>query len=271
MKKIVLYILLFSSLIIGQNSQKYNVEFNEIEGELSKNDLIKDDFGRYDGFQLPLYQGEKLNVNLFSQDFTGKLLIINPMGEVFKEISSASNGLANIVTSIPSDGEYIIYVVGDSKSFGKYFLQYGLASSNSVSLYETDFCSTILFLTEHANANFLLLENFETQQSGLPKIPGSIDSYLEEEEPIFVSLFYEGNSYKLAEDMHSKLVSDLAACLSSKSKAINSDKKKGEIKSSVILMKQNSITKSVGIKLLENKDEEYQKGKYSVLIEIKKN
>lgn len=271
MKKFVLYFLLFSGLVIAQNSPKYSVEFSEIEGELSKNDLNKDDFGRYDGFQLPLYQGEKLNVNLFSQDFTGRLIIINPMGQVFKEISAGSNGLANLVTTIPTDGEYILYVVGDSKSYGKYFLQYGLASSNSVSFYETDFCSTILFLTEHANANFLLLENFETQQNGLPKIPGSIDSYLEEEEPVFVSLFYEGNSYKMAEDMYLKLVSDLSSCLSVKSKPLSADKKNGELKSSIIQIKQNEISKLIKIKLLENNNDEYQKGKYSVQIEIKKN
>ena len=77
----LILLLCQTGILFGQ----YEVEFNEIKGTLSKSDEYKKDFGRYDGYQVPLYKGEAVNFVAYSEKFMPRLFFVTPAGKVFKQ------------------------------------------------------------------------------------------------------------------------------------------------------------------------------------------
>ncbi len=270
MKKYFIYLFILASVSVFAQS-KYNVEFNEIKGELSKTDKFKPDFGKYDGFQIPLAAGEKINVNLLTNQFSGKLLLVNPKGEIFK-LGQSNNGIANINAIVPSDGEWIIYVVGDSKSFGNYLVQYSLADLNSQKFpLDTDFCSALLFIAEHSNANFMLMEDNSKTNARFPRLFGSIDNYIEEDEPVFNSVFYSGNNLNEAKDIFTKLNGDVEICLGNDFKKNSIKKGKGEVEKFNFLSKKKDDTKEISLVIMDNKESAgIEMDRFQVVIKIYK-
>ena len=155
-----LFFLLSGFLSAQESRQKFQVDYNEIKGELTTKDQFKKDFGRYKGFEIELYEGELVNFVVFSKSFQPGIALVNPQGEIFKQSPGDGNGYANIITSVPISGDWIVYVVGKGNSSGKYQFQTSIAEPNALALDSTaDFCTSLEFLIAHSNAYFYLLEN----------------------------------------------------------------------------------------------------------------
>jgi hypothetical protein len=192
----VVLIFLFASFGKYFAQAKYNVDYDEIKGKLTNTDKYKKDFGKYHGYELPLYEGETANFALHSNDFNARIILVNPEGKVFKQSNEPVNGFASIITPIPVSGDWILYVVGDQKDQGEFILRYAFADANSINTSSNmDFCSTINFIVAHANAHFMMLQT--GNKNSLPKIPGSIESFIDPESGAFVNIIYSGKESQI--------------------------------------------------------------------------
>lgn len=193
--------------------QKYQIDFNVIKGELTSKDPTKKDFGRYDGYEIELFEEEAINFIVYSNDFQPTIALVNSKGEIFKQSVRNDKGYANIVTIIKSGGNYLLYIIGDANAKGGYTLQTAVAEPNALYLNkEADFCSTLDFLLAHATAYFCLLENSELTKGPLIKLNDSIDSYIDEEAGSYKSTYYSNNDLIEAETTFKNIGNKVKEC-----------------------------------------------------------
>ncbi|MDQ7818498.1 MAG: hypothetical protein RDU14_15845 [Melioribacteraceae bacterium] len=198
---------------VSVNYAQFEVEFNETKGALTKNDKYKAEFGRYDGYQIPLYAGEAVNFVVYSEKFNPRIVFVSPKGNVFKQGVGTDN-MASIITTVPEEGEWVLYVVGDAEALGEYTFQYAFAAANSLQLLrESDFCTTLNFLLAHSKAYFLLLENPADSQQSYIKLNDSKDAFVDDSDGSYTAVFLETDNLKEAERIHKKLAEDIAKCL----------------------------------------------------------
>ncbi len=197
-----------------EKPSKIQIDFNEIKGELTSKDLYKKDFGRYDGYEIELYEGEAVNFVVYTQKFQPSLALVNSKGEIFKQSDRNDRGYGNIVTTIPSSGKYVLYVVGSDNSFGSYVLQTAIAEPNALTLDSTsDFCTTLDFLLAHSIAYFFLLENPNLATQQLVKLNDAIDAFIDEEDGSYNAAFYNGNELQKAEALFRSLTDKIKLCI----------------------------------------------------------
>lgn len=200
-------------LITFSTYAQFEVEFNEIKGELTRNDKISEGFGRYDGYQIPLYSGEAVNFVVYSDTFSPKIVFVTPKGNVFKQSNSAGN-VASIITTVPEDGEWVLYIVSEQNELGSYTLQFALASSNSLSIsIDADFCTKLNFIIAHAKAYFLLFENPFDSQQAFVKLNGAKDAFIDDVDASYNAVFLETDNLKEAEILFNNLSDQVAKCL----------------------------------------------------------
>lgn len=271
-KYIVLFILLVSNLSYAQ----FEVEFNETKGSLTLSDNLKPEFGRYDGYRIPLYKGETVNFIVFSEKFNPGLIFVTPQGDVFKQSDKTTPGFASIITDITEDGEWILYVVGDSSSVGEYQFQYAIAGSNSVSLpADADFCTSLQFILAHSNAFFLLLENRYDSSNSFIKLKGAKDSFIDESDGSFTSVFLETDNLNEAEKLHKDLINSISSCLDKDWKSRSSDWRKNvdyRVKETVFTENIKDSNRVIKIELLDLRgSKEKFLSDYAVQVVINKN
>jgi len=209
----VFILVLFSSaLAFGQNP--YNVEYNEVRGSLKSSDKYKKDFGRYHGFELPLYEGEKANFAVFSSDFNAKLILVDPKGKVYKQSAEASQGMASILTEIPVSGDWILYVIGRQNDTGQFALRYAFAASNSLNISQNmDFCSSLNFMIAHAGAHFMMLPADQLNKSGMEIIGKNGKAEVDEEDGSLSITIYEGADENSAKRSFLDALSRIENCI----------------------------------------------------------
>ena len=202
-KKFITLLLLLTFFAKSYAQNKFNIDYNEVKGKLTKNDKFKKDFGRYHGFEFPLYEGETANFMVLSNEFDAKLVVVTPDGKVFKQSDKPINGFTSLITKIPVSGDYIVYVIGDQKDQGNFLLRYAVADINTATVPSNmDFCSTLNFLTAHANANFMMLEAAVGVNEGLPKLPGTISSAIGLNNGEFINIICNGNINYVSEQFN---------------------------------------------------------------------
>ncbi|MFA3781860.1 hypothetical protein ABRY23_02200 [Melioribacteraceae bacterium 4301-Me] len=211
-KIFLVIILLIGNFTIAQ--QKFHVEFNQLKGELTLKDNYRKDFGRYHGYEIPLYKGDGVVFIAYSESFKPSLVLVTPNGNVFKQSKNNKSDFVQINAKIPESGNWILYVVGDSSALGSYELQYGFADKNSLSPGENpDFCTALDFVLEHANAYFLLLDNPIDSQKPFIKFPQALDIFLDDSDGSFTITFYQGDDYKQALNFYKKYFEMVKNCL----------------------------------------------------------
>ncbi len=209
-KHILVLILLSSVTYYAQ----FEVEYNEIKGELTSTDKYESGFGRYDGYEIPLYENESVNFVVYTDSFFPKLVFVTPQGNVFRQTQLRNDGVASLITTVNESGNWLLYVLGDSTALGSYTLQYAFASSNSVSLHkDSDYCTILDYLTAHSKAYFLLLENITEVKSILKNLYTSSDAFLDEESGAFVLKIYEGNDLKYSDSLMDEITDKTSKCI----------------------------------------------------------
>lgn len=263
---IVILILCFQNLFA-----QFAVEFNEVKGTLNSSDKFKSGFGRYDGYEIALYKGEAVNFVVYSDKFQPRLAFVSQKGEVYKQSYADQNNVASLIASVPEEGEWILYVIGDSSASGSYTFQYALASANSVTLpAEADFCTRIKFIAEHAKAYFLLFENSFDSQQPFVKLEGSLDTFLDEDGS-YNSVLYEGDNLKEAEKIVRELSSNISRCLgkSWQKKTLQwSNEEDYKVKSEIFSVSEEK-PREIKINLLDLKNSQQKfTGDYKVILSI---
>ncbi len=272
MKKIRISLLFIFCLSISLFAQ-FEVEFNKIEGSLEKSDKYQKNFGRYDGYEIQFYEGEEVNFLIHSDEFSPRLVFVNPEGKVFKESLIEKMNIATIITKIPVSGEWILYVVGDSTSSGSYTLQLAVAAANSVSLpRNSDFCTTLNFLLAHSKAYFLLLETPVNLKQSFIKLNGSVDAFIDEIDGSYIAKFYEGNDLREAEKIFQGLIKSIKNCLGKNWLMQSKDWQKNDdykIKGNLITEIKSDIARYIQISLIDFKNSRQKfMGDYVVQVEI---
>ncbi|KAF0152134.1 MAG: hypothetical protein FD143_1351 [Ignavibacteria bacterium] len=213
--KIVLAVVaLFFSSSIALAQNPYHVEFNEVNGILKSTDKYKKDFGRYQGFEFPLYEGEKANFALFSSGFDARMILVDPNGKVYRRSGEAREGVVSILTEIPISGDWILYVVGDKDDYGGFALRYALASVNSYNISQNmDLCSSLNFLIAHTPAYFMMLPIDQINSSGMELIGANGFAEFGEEDGSLVITKYSGASEKSAKMQYEYLIDRIGNCV----------------------------------------------------------
>jgi hypothetical protein len=204
------FLSFYSANIFGQ----FDVEYNEINGSLTKTDEFKKELGRYDGYEIPLYEGEAVNLIVYSEKFSPRLIFVTPGGNIYKQASSGTSKIASIISTVNESGNWILYVVGDSAATGDYTFQYSFASKNSLILpVQHDFCTSLQFVVAHAKAYFLLMENPVDAKTAFVKINNAVDAFIDESDGAYTAKMYEGNNLAEAEKIYNQYANDVGNCL----------------------------------------------------------
>lgn len=244
-------VIIFFTTVYAQ----YEVEFNTVEGKLGKSDKYQKNFGRYDGYEIELYEGEGINFIVHSKEFLPRLVLANQAGVIFKEAVPNKSNIASVSTIIPESGEWIVYVVGDSLSEGDYTLQMAIASKNSVTLNSnSDFCNTLNFLLAHSKAYFLLLDAPLKKEQTFVKLTGSKDAFIDEKDGSYVAKFYEGNSIEEAQKVFKDVTNNIKTCLNKNWELRSKEWQQFEdfrIKGNLIMEKESDITRYIQISLID--------------------
>lgn len=212
---VILFMLFFIQILSAQHRQsKFRVDFNEIKGELSSKDLFKKDFGRYDGYEIELFEGEAVNFIAYSKDFQPTIALVNSKGEIIKQSTLNDKGYANIVSAIPMSGNFVLYVIGDEAARGNYTLQTAVAEPNAL-LFEigSDLCTTLNLLLSHATAYFFLLENPEFTKGELIILNDAMDAYIDEETGSYNATYCRDNNLLNAEAIFKNTADKIKECL----------------------------------------------------------
>lgn len=204
----ILLVVLVCNKIFAQESNY--VEYSLVQGTIDENDQYKKEFGRYDGFQVPLNAGEYVYFSVFSEDFNPSILLVSPTQEKFSENQSKGTGFASIKTRVPTSGEWYVYVIGTANSKGSYYYQYAFADSVAVTLPEKkDFCSELNFLIKHASAYFLFLQDEE----GIYKISNTVDAFIDGNDGSYNSVLFNTGNKEDAERKFIEYNLNLKECL----------------------------------------------------------
>ncbi len=272
----VLIIFFFLNSLAQEKQQKFQVDFNEIKGELTSKDLYKKDFGRYDGFEIELFPGEAVNFVVYSKNFQPSIALVNSKGEIFKQSSKNDKGYANIISEIPTGGNWVLYVIGDEKATGSYTLQTAIAEPNSLSLESSaDFCTTLDFLLSHAKAYFFLLENPSISRQELVKLNGAIDAYIDEESGSYKATFENDNEKTKVDAMFNNISDKIKSCLGSNWQITSTDWQKSEDfkeKTKTFTEKNNNKPRYVKVAVYDYADSKHKTDyRFSVDVEINRN
>ncbi len=215
LRLLIVVFMILTQVVYPQDQQsKFQVDYSEINGRLTGKDQVKKDFGRYKGFEIELYAGEDVNFLVYSTEFQPSLALVNPQGEITNQSSGEGKGYANILTTIPSSGNWILYVISPHNATGKYLLRNSIAEPNSLTLPDnSDFCTTLDFILSHAKAYFVLMENSINTNQRIIKLNGAVDQFFDENDGSYNALFYNGDKIEEADAAFSKLGADIQNCI----------------------------------------------------------
>lgn len=218
---IAVMIIFFAAIDFAQS--KFQVDYNEIKGELTSKDLFKKDFGRYDGYQIELFEGENVNLVVYTKNFQPSLALVDAKGNIFKQSEMNDKGYANIVAAIPSSGNWVLYVIGNEKANGEYTLQTAIAEPGAtVFPNDADFCTKLDFLLEHSNAFFMLLENAVEKKEVKRRLKDALDEFFDEDDGSYNAVYYSGDENSKAEIVFKNMSDKVSACLGGwQSKSVN--------------------------------------------------
>ncbi len=212
MKKHMFLLIIFLISVSSVFAQEFYVDYQKIEGELTSKDLFRENFGRYDGFKMPMNKGERAHFIVYSNSFSPSLILVTPGDKKFQQASAKGEDFVTLGFKVPESGEWVLYVVGDSVSRGEYLLQTAFADSASLFLNENaDFCTGMNYLLAHSNAYFIFPQTVPSSRS-VYQIKGSIDSFVNGDDPSYNASFYQGNDKVKAGKKFIDLEKQIDAC-----------------------------------------------------------
>lgn len=206
--KLISITIILTSLFFAQ---EFRVENYITEGELTSEDLSKENFGRYDGYQIPFNKGEEGNFYVYSEDFQPALVLVSPSGEVLQNSFANSND-ASISLNAVITGDYILYVLDRKNGLGKYSLINSFANESASKVSKLGFCESISYVLAHSDANFILLNN-KLEELKLQKFLELKNIFIEEKIPSLIIELIEGDKLQFIENIYNERLSQLKKCL----------------------------------------------------------
>lgn len=208
-----IFAIFFIVFVSNVFSQHFNVEYQKLEGSLTSTDLSKKNFGRYDGFQMPMNENEAAYFIIYAENFSPSLVLIDPNNELYQQAPAKGEDYVSMGVLVPYSGDWVLYVVGDSSAHGNYVLQYAFADSASLFLDNNqDFCTGFSYLLAHANAYFAFPQTFPTKKP-LFKFKNAVDAFINGDDASYNSVFYQGDRKTEADNSYNSLVEKVTSCV----------------------------------------------------------
>ena len=219
-------------------AQEFYVDYQKIEGELSTKDLYRDNFGRYDGFKMPMNKGERVHFILYSSSFSPTLVVVTPQDKKYQQASARGEDFVTLGFKVPESGEWVLYVLGDSISRGEYILQTAFADSASLFLNErADFCTGLKYLIAHSNAYFIFPQTVPSNRQ-VYQIQGSFDAFINGDDPSYNASFYQGNDNAEADKVFKDITGKIDNCVQKTWKKKIENTKSGEVVNTITWTEQ---------------------------------
>ena len=250
-KFLLLMVLIFLiSAVINRAQSPFQVEFYKSKGMLTKADLVKKDFGRYKGFEIPANKGEAADFVIYSPSFKPSLVLADEKGSVIKQVPGRDEHTAILSAVFPKSGNYILYLVADESASGEYDFQYAFTNENSLSLApDADFKTAVSYLAEHAKAYFLFFDNPVDGKDTFYKMKDATDVNLERDGS-YSAVFYKGNDMVAAQGIFVELSDKLKECFNSDWEKYTTDwKTEKNIREKYIQFKEKSQEEARIVKL----------------------
>ncbi len=280
------FFILLLTFLLTVNNYSQNVEYRSeefvIKGELSQEDPVDPNLGRFDAVKFYLSSGDMINLNLFA-DFPPLLAIVAPSQKYYLEYPFEDGEYVSFNKRIDEDGTWFLSIVGDSTDFGSYELIGKYAAANSLFISKgADLCSYFDFVSEHSNNDYFfiretLAEEQPEQWTSKFNLPGSIQNLILEKEHgkyEFVSNFYYGNSLLEADSLFNFLSKEIKDCNNSIWQESKKTKKPGESKflSNTIsyVAAKNDKTKKMSVRLYDYKGMPEKKFSYEISVAFSK-
>ncbi len=197
---------IFFTLIILANlqAQTYNFDTHSstLKGELTKDDIFENDFGRFDAYELQMEEGDFIIMKL-KADFFPLMTVVSPSSEYKIAFPNDSNPEVVFKQEIDETGLWQIFIAGDSTDVGNHSLKLCYVSQITRELpADATNCDLLNFFLAHSETNFFYFyKNNLEFKSG--KVDLEIDSHelfdkseLEKDEnKSKVTLHFNNNDY----------------------------------------------------------------------------
>ncbi|MGD8779302.1 MAG: hypothetical protein PVH88_10125 [Ignavibacteria bacterium] len=280
------FFVLLLTILLAVNNYSQNIEYRSeefvIEGELSTDDPVDPNLGRFDAVKFYLSSGDMLNLTL-TAEFPPLLAIVAPSQKYYLEYPFEGSDYISFNKRIDEDGTWFLSIVGDSTDSGSYELIGRYAAANSLFISKgADLCTYFDFISEHSNNGYFfiretLIELDPEQWTSKFNLPGSIQNLILENEPgnyEFVSSFYYGNNFREADSVFNFLNREIKNCTNTVWSESKETKKLGHPKnlSNVVSYKntKGDKTKLIHVKFYDYDGSNERKFSYEIQVSFSK-
>ncbi len=165
----IFFILIFyigSTSVIDSQNLQFDTHKMELSGELTSDDALEDNFGRFDAYQVQLQTGDFIKIKMSAQFFP-LLTIVSPSGSYKRAFPAEGSSYVIHEQEIDETGHWYLYISGESTDIGWHILDMYYVSESTKSLSSTgDLCDVTQFSLAHSNTNFFYLRNRELEING---------------------------------------------------------------------------------------------------------
>ncbi|MBU1099023.1 MAG: hypothetical protein KKA84_01370 [Bacteroidetes bacterium] len=211
MSKIIIVFVLFQGLVLLAQNSEHEFDFQQIIGEIESTDQFSQSMGIYDGYEIPLYEGENIEFLLYTEQFNPTFILVDPSGKTFKQIVGDQFQFARLRGVIPESGDWYLYVSSKESQTGQYFLQNAIGPETAFNLSaEASFCEKLSFILAHARASFQLLGD---EKGSKVEFKGEKRKYLDQEDGSYHSILYEGKDMNAANKLLDEWKIKIIACV----------------------------------------------------------
>jgi hypothetical protein len=155
MIKYFLILILLTTHFFAQTS--FNVESFEIKEEFTESDPIDESLGKFQNFEIHLNKGDKVSIDISTQNFVPLLILISPKNH--KYVESSQNGKTiSFQENIDETGNWSLFIVTGKDDLGKYNCKISFSDEKSLTFPEKLTLQQFIdYFVAHSQADFVFL------------------------------------------------------------------------------------------------------------------
>ncbi len=158
-KRIILFLLIIAVSTVLSQEIKFDTHSLILKGELTEDDVFEKDFGRFDAYELPLEEGDILQMRL-NASFFPLMIISAPSSEYKMAFPENNNSEVTYKQEIDETGLWYIYIAGDSSDSGDHNLELCYVSRDTKEIpLDADFRILVNFFLAHSATDFFYLKD----------------------------------------------------------------------------------------------------------------
>ncbi len=162
-KLIILLLVYGASFNVFSQDIKFDTHSIILKGELTSDDIYEKDFGRFDVYELPMEEGDIINLRL-TASFFPLMIVVAPSSEYKMAFPQDNNTVVIYEQEIDESGLWYIYIAGDSLDIGDHSLELCYVSNSTRKIpINADFVTLVEFFLAHSKTDFLYLKDHDCE------------------------------------------------------------------------------------------------------------